>query len=998
MFVAIMSWINRRFQTIPGHVWYLIVTSCFVLAYAIWILAYIWHIPEIGVHCTLRNVVTRLDPALVQADRNLESLIGWHVVRLGHEQIETWPQFVRAIQDLGDLTNSPLAISNRLVRRDADGHYRTKIELSNDGQTAEITCQIGQVSPQVVLPWVLWIVFQMGLFFVGLLVYAKRPHDAGARMFYVLSMVAIGAYMAGYHWVRICTQPVLTTIYIVCAVMLPSVHLHFFLTYPTPKPLTRLRPGLTWLAVYGLPTLFAALILTGYTAVRWLSRSGGSADEINMTIGWLRNVIFLYFGIAALWYVASIVALLHSYRRARNPIERNQIRWILGGSLLALVPYSYALYLANRHPGELASGAAIWPLFAASACFTFAFAVGITRYRLLQFDQIMGSGLAYVFVSGLAALIYCALVVIGMLLFGARGPTLEQAAWVGGSALVLSISLDAARVRLRNYLDRRFRKDKTQLDSLLSKFGEAVDQLVDTPTLARRLLQICTDIYGYPLGAVYIRVGSGAYELAGTLGVGPVPPLLPEDSALVAGLRDKPLFDRLALPPMHPVRKELAHARGDVAVGLMHEGQLIGLMTLARAPGRPAGPDDSRLIASFAPIAAMALAGAEVRQGVGDLNRELQAKVEKISEQQRRIFSLQQQLIAQSRRAPVAATDVELAPTTAKNNSALETLVGSSSALQTVLDVIPKVAANTSAVLIRGESGTGKELLAKALHDLSPRASGPFVKVHCAALAPGVLESELFGHVKGAFTGALKDKPGRFETANHGTLFLDEIGDISLDLQTKLLRVLQEKTFERVGSNEQMQVDVRLITATHQNLERLIREGRFRADLFYRLNVIALNMPALRERGEDVIELAQHFLRKHSNRCRKAIDAIDDETLLALRDYHWPGNIRELENVIERAVVIADGPVVALTDLPAEVLTPRTTPMAATSIDDLAAASHSVARARQARHSREKAEILQALNDTDWNRTEAARRLGLARSTLLSRMKKYDIGESQSVG
>ena len=210
-------------------------------------------------------------------------------------------------------------------------------------------------------------------------------------------------------------------------------------------------------------------------------------------------------------------------------------------------------------------------------------------------------------------------------------------------------------------------------------------------------------------------------------------------------------------------------------------------------------------------------------------------------------------------------------------------------------------------MLIRGESGTGKELLAAAIHQASPRAARPFVKLHCAALSQSLLESELFGHVKSAFTGADRDRVGRFEQANGGTLFLDEIGDINLEVQTKLLRVLQEMSFERVGSSQPITVDVRILAATHQDLEALIRAGRFREDLYYRLNVICLYTPALRERREDIFELAVYFLNLHAQRTGKLVTHLDPEAVEALAAYDWPGNIRELENVIERAVVLADG-------------------------------------------------------------------------------------------
>ena len=225
-------------------------------------------------------------------------------------------------------------------------------------------------------------------------------------------------------------------------------------------------------------------------------------------------------------------------------------------------------------------------------------------------------------------------------------------------------------------------------------------------------------------------------------------------------------------------------------------------------------------------------------------------------------------------------------------------------------------------MLIRGESGTGKELLAAAIHQASPRAARPFVKLHCAALSQSLLESELFGHVKSAFTGADRDRVGRFEQANGGTLFLDEIGDINLEVQTKLLRVLQEMSFERVGSSQPITVDVRILAATHQDLEALIRAGRFREDLYYRLNVICLHAPALRERREDIFELAVYFLNLHAQRTGKLVTHLDPEAVEALVAYDWPGNIRELENVLERAVVLADGPAVMFDDLPLELRQP----------------------------------------------------------------------------
>jgi two-component system NtrC family response regulator len=250
----------------------------------------------------------------------------------------------------------------------------------------------------------------------------------------------------------------------------------------------------------------------------------------------------------------------------------------------------------------------------------------------------------------------------------------------------------------------------------------------------------------------------------------------------------------------------------------------------------------------------------------------------------------------------------------------LEGIVGASGAMAEVLSTIARVAPSEATVLITGESGTGKELIARAVHQASRREKGPFVPVHCAALAEGILESELFGHERGAFTGADRARAGRFEAATGGTLFLDEIGDLPASVQVKLLRVLQERVVERVGANRAVPVDVRVVAATHRDLEADVRAGRFREDLFYRLAVVRVHLPPLRDRREDVPRLVEHFFRKHAE--GRGVRSVSREAMDALTRHVWPGNVRELENVVQRAVVLARGDVVTTDDLPATVRAP----------------------------------------------------------------------------
>jgi two-component system, NtrC family, response regulator HydG len=254
-----------------------------------------------------------------------------------------------------------------------------------------------------------------------------------------------------------------------------------------------------------------------------------------------------------------------------------------------------------------------------------------------------------------------------------------------------------------------------------------------------------------------------------------------------------------------------------------------------------------------------------------------------------------------------------------KERLRFDKIIGTSTAMQAVFKTIEQVAPSRASVLITGESGTGKELVAEAIHQNSPRAQAPFVKLHCAALAESILESELFGHEKGAFTGSVARREGRFKQADGGTLFLDEIGDISPSTQVKLLRFLQERTFERVGGNETLKVDARILAATNRDLSADVAAGRFREDLFYRLNVVNIEMPPLRARPSDLLPLATHFMQRAAKENGKTIEGFDDAAMERVTSYRWPGNVRELENVMERAVILCDGPRITAKHLPAGV-------------------------------------------------------------------------------
>ncbi len=314
----------------------------------------------------------------------------------------------------------------------------------------------------------------------------------------------------------------------------------------------------------------------------------------------------------------------------------------------------------------------------------------------------------------------------------------------------------------------------------------------------------------------------------------------------------------------------------------------------------------------------------------------------------------------------------------------LDNIVGQSSALREVLETVRQVAPSRANVLIQGETGTGKELIARAIHQLSPRAKAPLVTVHCAALPSNLLESELFGHEKGAFTGATEQRVGRFELADGGSLFLDEIGEIDPALQVKLLRVLEERNFERVGGRETLDVDVRLIAATNKDLKALSDEGRFREDLYYRLNVVTVTLPPLRERREDIPLLLQHFLQAFNQENGKAIEGFTSDCMNALVNYDWPGNIRELRNAIERMVVLARQERLTVRDVPPHMRAADDEPKALPVLPDMSLEEV------------EKNMIIKALEAHQGNRTKAAEQLGISRRTLHRKLNEYGFRDGSS--
>ncbi len=409
------------------------------------------------------------------------------------------------------------------------------------------------------------------------------------------------------------------------------------------------------------------------------------------------------------------------------------------------------------------------------------------------------------------------------------------------------------------------------------------------------------------------------------------------------------------IPPDSPALAEGFSVGCILPLGI--RGRVRGVLSLGRRDDNPFGPEDVDFLVRVASQIAIAVENALAYSKIAELKDRLA---------QEKLY-LEDEI---------------------RNEMNFEEIVGKSAALRRVLKEVETVGPTDSTVLIYGETGTGKELIARALHNLGPRRSSAFVKLNCAAIPTGLLESELFGHEKGAFTGAIAQRIGRFELANHGTVFLDEVGEIPLELQPKLLRVLQEREFERLGSTRTLRTDARLVAATNRDLMAMVEEQKFRSDLFYRLNVFPVRVPPLRERPEDIPLLVRHFTQQFARRMNKRIESISSETMNSLCDYHWPGNIRELQNVVERAVILSPGPAlqVALSDLKPN----------GSSVSKLNAPPHPEAQGNMQRvlEETERKQILAALGESRWvvaGPKGAAARLGMKRSTLQVRMQKLGI-------
>ncbi|HSG69438.1 MAG TPA: sigma 54-interacting transcriptional regulator, partial [Planctomycetaceae bacterium] len=750
-----------------------------------------------------------------------------------------------------------------------------------------------------VIPTIIWFLLQLGIFAVAGMTFWKRPFDRSTLIFFLLCMCGMGAFAGGFHWWMVGGSLWLNLPFICTALLLPMVIFHFFLIYPRPKQLILRSRRIVLSALYSIPLL--AWITLG-TLFWYLQTQNSQLDldnpsreqilHLRQILEYLVHGIWIYLIISGLFYLGAIGTLAFSLKQAGDRMERMQLATMLAAGALATIPIVYSIYLAHYDRVGFVMGSARIPMFLASLVFQLAFVVGIVRYNLMLAGKDVPRGSIY-YISSIGTTSCFALMIAFSIILALRVKiSLSSFQHVSMIALLVIVVLLLVwlRDRIQRAIDQKFYREKYQLDKAMQRMNRAVSQFADLNSLTEMVFGICRDALQIDKVALYERHGDSrpVFSLIAAEAVFSVPDRFETTAGFLKELREAGILQRVpagSREKMGETQQLLHRFEAQIIQILEMDHGVYGLLVLGeKRNGAAYSAEDFAFLQALGQITIVALHNLRAQEEMVHLNEEVRLKMDRITEQGRQISLLQAELngIDSGRLLP--------APPAQNRATELERgkLKGNSEAIGQILTMVSKISHSESSVLIRGESGTGKELLAEILHENSPRREHPLVIVHCAALSSNLLESELFGHVKGAFTGAHTDKIGRFQAAAGGTIFLDEIGDISLDTQVKLLRVLQTRSFEPVGSTEPVHVDVRLITATHQNLERLIEEGKFREDLYYRLNVISLTLPALRERPEDILELAIHFLNRKARQLGKSHLRMTDEVLRRLEEYHWP--------------------------------------------------------------------------------------------------------------
>ncbi len=779
---------------------------------------------------------------------------------------------------------------------------------------------------------------------LGLLAVRSRPADLAAERFYRITVVYALVYAAALSWPELLVHPALLAVGLVAFYVAPPIALEFALAFPVEATA---RHRALRAAVWGLCSV--CFVVAAVSAERASSLEGPEADA---PLVWTVRAITAELVLTLVTHLTGLAAQWASVRRAERLTkgERTKVKWLTFGLTLSnAAPIAAIPFAAANLERFLVSGYQPFALAMAVSFFAAA-SIAVLGERLVDVDALISRSVAYAISTGAAVLVF-------VLVAFAAGAIAEGAA--GGAGVVgnLVAALAAAALfgpihaRVRGVIDRRFLRDCRHYVEALEELSRAVLTLSEPAALAREVVERTVRALAASGGALSIHdPGSGAWVVASSSGE-------------LANANDH-AKSRLAPPPGGIAVSVHSPDESDESRAVLVLGPRLGGDVYTRR--------DRALLGALSAQLGVALENARAYATIAEMSRTLES-------QNREIRGLRDRLEDENR---------YLKGRLSAQSGDERRLVGSSKAMRELKKQIERVAASEAVVLLLGETGTGKSLVARAIHEGSARADGQLIHVDCGAIPKGVFESELFGHERGAFTGAVRNRRGAFELADRGTLFLDEVGELPLEMQPKLLRALSDGSFTRVGGTEPVTVDVRVVAATNRDLAAEVRKQTFREDLYYRLAVVELDVPPLRARRADVREIADSMLlglcrRNHVRPKKLAADAVE-----RLTSYGWPGNVRELRNVLERAVVLTEGEVIdgaslGLSDAPpdrAELVE------VAREIGD---EPH-----RDVMETIERDRLVAALRAAGGNQSSAARSLGIPRTTLLHKMRRYGLGES----
>jgi DNA-binding NtrC family response regulator len=780
-------------------------------------------------------------------------------------------------------------------------------------------------------PWSAIVATLLSLVMIVLGISARisRPDDVDARRFYRTTLVYSGIYVGALSWPRLIVHPVLAVVFLAAMFTAPVAALGLSIDFPHAANIN--KSSRMWQRI-----ALAFAILVGGACAASLAvaiadyPSGGDRGLQGM-------VICIALQCASLPFIATLglVTQLRAHRVAHGAL-RAQLRWILAGHVLGIIPVVIAIpfavtdidrFLIVRYQPFVVGVAVMWSL---------GYGFAVLRIRLADVNALIRSGLAYAATTTAAVSVYVGIVLAAGWLTGSLvGDTGPWPHLIAG--VCAAIVFGPIRSGTTRWLDRRFFRDRTHYLEALRRAGESIALLREPADLAR---ESCEQI-ALALRAEYASL----YTKAGVLYATPGAPVMD------APLPPTPPADGIAVPVT------------DARTGTEPAWLVLG----PRKSGDLYSSADRDLLGAVASQLAIALANAGAFGKIKALSRTLESQNEQIRELRDKLEDENRFL----RKRVEAATDGA-------------TLVGSSKAIRELEKTIERAAASDATILLLGESGTGKGLAARTLHARSARADKPFMQVDCGAIAASVFESELFGHERGAFTGATRTRRGPIELADGGTLFLDEIGELPLDLQPKLLRVLEDRTVLRVGATEPVSVDVRIIAATNRDLAAMVKAGQFREDLYFRLNVVSIIVPSLRARRADLRELCEQILPRVARRSGRDVRPLADDALARMMAYAWPGNVRELENVLGRALVLGEGTHITAVDLdlpdrpiedeaPEEVGAEASRPHDAV-MDDI-----------------ERRRLTAALAAAEGNQSHAAKALGMPRTTFINKLRRHGL-------